>query len=101
VTKLDVLSGFKEIPVCVAYEIDGKQTEEIPDTQTEFHHAKPVYEYLPGWSEDISKARQIEDLPKNAQKYLEFLEKASNAPISAVGVGQHRDAVISIRDLIN
>ncbi len=100
-TKLDVLSGFKQIPVCVAYEIDGKQTEEIPATQTEFHHAKPVYEYLPGWNEDISKARSIEDLPKNAQKYLSFLEDVSKAPISAIGVGQHRDAVISVRDLIN
>ena len=100
-TKLDVLSGFEKIPVCVAYEIDGKQTQEIPDTQTEFHHAKPVYEYLPGWSEDISSARSIKDLPKNAQKYLAFLEEVSDAPISAVGVGQHRDAVISVRDLIN
>jgi adenylosuccinate synthase len=100
-TKLDVLSGFEKIPVCVAYEIDGKQTQEIPDTQTEFHHAKPVYEYLPGWSEDISSARSIEELPKNAQRYLAFLEEVSNAPISAVGVGQHRDAVISVRDLIN
>ncbi len=100
-TKLDVLSGFKQIPVCVAYEVDGKQTEEIPATQTEFHHAKPVYEYFPGWNEDISKARSIEDLPKNAQKYLSFLEEVSKAPISAIGVGQHRDAVISVRDLIN
>ncbi|MGA0733777.1 MAG: adenylosuccinate synthase [Candidatus Nanopelagicales bacterium] len=100
-TKLDVLSGFDQIPVCVAYEIDGKQTEEIPATQTEFHHAKPVYEYLPGWKEDISKARSIEDLPKNAQNYLNFLEEVSKAPISAIGVGQHRDAVISVRDLIN
>lgn len=100
-TKLDVLSGFEEIPVCVAYEIAGKQTDEIPATQTEFHHAKPVYEYLPGWKEDISSARSLEDLPKNAQNYLAFLEKVSNAPISAIGVGQHRDAVISVRDLIN
>ncbi len=100
-TKLDVLSGFEEIPVCVAYEIDGKQTDEIPATQTEFHHAKPVYEYLSGWKEDISSARSLEDLPKNAQNYLAFLEKVSNAPISAIGVGQHRDAVISVRDLIN
>ena len=96
-----MLSGFDQIPVCVAYEIDGKQTEEIPATQTEFHHAKPVYEYLPGWKEDISKARSIEDLPKNAQNYLNFLEEVSKAPISAIGVGQHRDAVISVRDLIN
>ena len=100
-TKLDVLSGFKEIPVCVAYEIDGKRYDEMPMTQTQFHHAKPIYEMMPGWAEDISEARKFEDLPKNAQKYVEFLEKISGAPMSAIGVGQHRDATISRRDLIN
>jgi adenylosuccinate synthase len=100
-TKLDVLSGFKEIPVCVAYEIDGKRYEEMPMTQTQFHHAKPIYEMMPGWDEDISGARKFEDLPKNAQKYVEFLEKISGAPMSAIGVGQHRDATISRRDLID
>ena len=100
-TKLDVLSGFKEIPVCVAYEIEGKRYEEMPMTQTQFHHAKPIYEMLPGWTEDISAARKFEDLPVNAQKYVEYLEKISGAPMSAIGVGQHRDATISKRDLIN
>ena len=100
-TKLDVLSGFKEIPVCVAYEIDGKRYDEMPMTQTQFHHAKPIYEMMPGWDEDISSARKFEDLPINAQKYVEFLEKISGAPMSAIGVGQHRDATISRRDLIN
>ena len=100
-TKLDVLSGFKEIPVCVAYEIDGKRYDEMPMTQTQFHHAKPIYEMMPGWEEDISNARKFEDLPINAQKYVEFLEKISGAPMSAIGVGQHRDATISRRDLIN
>ena len=100
-TKLDVLSGFKEIPVCVAYEIDGKRYDEMPMTQTQFHHAKPIYEMMPGWDEDISNARKFEDLPVNAQKYVEFLEKISGAPMSAIGVGQHRDATISRRDLIN
>jgi adenylosuccinate synthase len=100
-TKLDVLSGFKEIPVCVAYEIDGKRHDEMPMTQTQFHHAKPIYEMMPGWDEDISNARKFEDLPMNAQKYVEFLERISGAPMSAIGVGQHRDATISRRDLIN
>jgi adenylosuccinate synthase len=100
-TKLDVLSGFKEIPVCIAYEIDGKRYDEMPMTQTQFHHAKPIYEMMPGWDEDISNARKFEDLPINAQKYVEFLEKISGAPMSAIGVGQHRDATISRRDLIN
>ena len=100
-TKLDVLTGFKEIPVCVAYEVDGVRYEEMPMTQTQFHHAKPIYEYLPGWEEDISNAKTFEDLPLNARKYVEYLEKISGASMSAIGVGQHRDATISRRDLIN
>jgi adenylosuccinate synthase len=97
-TKLDVLSGFERIPVCVAYEIDGKEHTELPMTQTEFHHAKPIYEYLDGWQSDISSVRKFEDLPAKAQKYVKFLESVSDAPISAIGVGQARDATITLRD---
>ena len=99
-TKLDVLTGWEKIPVCVAYEIDGKRTEELPMTQTEFHHAKPIYEMLPGWTEDISGAKTMEDLPANARSYIKYLEEISGAPISAVGVGQDRNATISINDLL-
>jgi adenylosuccinate synthase len=99
-TKLDVLTGWEKIPVCVAYEIDGKRSEELPMTQTEFHHAKPIYEMLPGWSEDISGAKTMEDLPANARSYIKFLEDVSGTPISAVGVGQDRNATISINDLL-
>jgi len=99
-TKLDVLTGWEKIPVCVAYDIDGTRTEELPMTQTEFHHAKPIYEMLPGWSEDISGAKTMEDLPVNARSYIKFLEEVSGTPISAVGVGQDRNATISINDLL-
>jgi adenylosuccinate synthase len=99
-TKLDVLTGWEKIPVCVAYDIDGKRSEELPMTQTEFHHAKPIYEMLPGWSEDISGAKTMEDLPANARAYIKFLEDVSGTPISAVGVGQDRNATISINDLL-
>ena len=99
-TKLDVLTGWKEIPVCVAYEIDGKRVEELPASQSDFHHAKPIYEYLPGWNEDISGARKISDLPKNAQDYISFLEKISGAPMSAIGVGPGRDQTIVVKDFI-
>ena len=99
-TKLDVLTGWEKIPVCVAYDIDGKRSEELPMTQTEFHHAKPIYEMLPGWSEDISGAKTMEDLPANARSYIKFLEDVSGTPISAVGVGQDRNATISINDLL-
>jgi len=99
-TKLDVLTGWEKIPVCVAYEIDGKRVEELPASQSDFHHAKPIYEYLPGWKENISKARSVADLPKNAQEYVKFLEKISGAPMSAIGVGPGRDEIIVVRDLI-
>jgi adenylosuccinate synthase len=99
-TKLDVLTGWEMIPVCVAYEIDGKRVEELPASQSDFHHAKPIYEYLPGWKENISKAKSVADLPKNAQGYVKFLEKISGAPISAIGVGPGRDETIVVRDLI-
>jgi adenylosuccinate synthase len=99
-TKLDVLTGWERIPVCVVYEIDGVRVEELPASQTDFHHAKPIYEFLPGWKEKISKAKSIEDLPNNAREYVKFLEKVSGAPISAVGVGPGRDETIVVRDLI-
>jgi len=99
-TKLDVLTGWEKIPVCIAYEIDGKRVEELPASQSDFHHAKPIYEYLPGWKENISKAKSVADLPKNAQEYVKFLEKISGAPMSAIGVGPGRDETIVVRDLI-
>ncbi|MCH8560128.1 adenylosuccinate synthase [Nesterenkonia sp. LB17] len=99
-TKLDVLTGIEEIPVCVAYEVDGVRQDEMPMTQTEFHHAKPVFENYPGWTEDISGARTLEDLPENARNYVLALEKLSGCRISGVGVGPGRDQVIAIHDLI-
>ena len=99
-TKLDVLTGWERIPVCVAYDVDGARVEELPASQSDFHHAKPIYEYLPGWKESISGARSINDLPKNAKAYVEYLEKISGAPISAIGVGPGRDETIVVRDLI-
>jgi adenylosuccinate synthase len=99
-TKLDVLTGWEKIPVCVAYEVDGVRVEELPASQTDFHHAKPIYEYLPGWKENFSKAKSVADLPNNAKEYVKFLEKVSGAPISAIGVGPGRDETIVVRDLI-
>ncbi|MFG2038657.1 adenylosuccinate synthase [Dactylosporangium sp. NPDC048998] len=91
VTKLDVLSGLETVPICVAYEVDGKRTDDMPMTQTEFHHATPVYEELPGWWEDISQARTFEDLPANARRYIERIEELAGTRVSIVGVGPGRD----------
>ncbi|MFD3970877.1 adenylosuccinate synthase [Streptomyces cyaneofuscatus] len=99
-TKLDVLTGWEQIPVCVAYEIDGKRVEELPYNQTDFHHAKPIYENLPGWSEDITQAQTFDDLPKNAQAYVKALEEMSGAPISAIGVGPGRTETIQINSFL-
>ncbi|MDR2702780.1 MAG: adenylosuccinate synthase [Cellulomonadaceae bacterium] len=100
VTKLDVLSGIAQIPVCVAYDVDGVRFDEMPDSQSDFHHAVPIYEYLPGWTEDISQARTFEELPQQAQDYLRFIEKQSGCRISAIGVGADRDAIIEVHSLI-
>jgi adenylosuccinate synthase len=100
VTKLDVLSSLDKVPVCVAYEVEGKRYDEIPMTQTDFHHAKPVYEYLNGWWEDISQARSFSDLPKAAQDYVKAIEDLSGAPVSAVGVGPRRDQTLQLRPLL-
>jgi adenylosuccinate synthase len=99
-TKLDVLTGIKEIPVCVAYDVDGVRMEEIPVSQSDFHHAKPIYEIYPGWDEDITGAKKFEDLPKNAQDYVLALEKLSGTRISAIGVGPERNATIVRHDLL-
>jgi adenylosuccinate synthase len=99
-TKLDVLSGLERVPVCVAYEVDGKRHDEIPMTQTEFHHAVPVYEYFDGWWEDISKVQTFDELPANARKYIKAVEEMIGAPVSAVGVGPRRDQTLQLRPLL-
>ena len=101
ITKLDVLTGLEKIPVCVAYEVDGVRFDEIPMTQTDFHHAKPIYEYFDGWNESISDAKTLEELPENARKYVHKLEELSGCRISAIGVGPDRDQTIVVRDLMD
>ena len=100
ITKLDVLSGLDKVPVCVGYSIDGAVHGEMPMTQTEFHHAEPVYEYFDGWWEDISEAKSLSDLPASARAYVLALQDMIGAPIAAVGVGPRRDQTISLRPLI-
>ncbi|KZM71158.1 adenylosuccinate synthase [Nocardia terpenica] len=99
-TKLDVLSGLDRVPICVAYEIDGERVEQMPTTQTEFHHAKPIYEEMPGWWEDISHARTFDDLPPNARAYVLRLEELSGARMSCIGVGPGRDETIVRHDIL-
>ncbi|MBC7724711.1 MAG: adenylosuccinate synthase [Burkholderiaceae bacterium] len=100
-TKLDVLTGLTTIPVCVAYDIDGVRVEEVPVSQSDFHHAIPIYEEFPGWAEDITGVRKFADLPANAQAYVLAVEKISGSRISAIGVGPGRDAIVVRHDLID
>ncbi|MEU1430553.1 adenylosuccinate synthase [Nocardia sp. NPDC005746] len=99
-TKLDVLSSLDTVPICVAYEIDGERVEQMPTTQTDFHHAKPIYEEMPGWWEDISGCRTFEELPANAQAYVQRLEELSGARVSCIGVGPGRDQTIVRHDIL-
>ena len=100
-TKLDVLTGIEKIPVCVAYDVEGRRLEEMPVSQTDVHHAVPVYEHLDGWSEDISGARSFDDLPKNAQRYVLALEEMSGSRFSAIGVGPEREQTVVRHDLLH
>ena len=94
ITKLDVLTGFDKLPICVAYEVDGVRHDEMPVNQSDFHHAKPIYAELDGWWEDISACRSFEELPSNAQAYVLRVEELIGARVCAIGVGPARDEII-------
>lgn len=100
-TKLDVLTGLDKIPVCVAYDVDGTRIDEVPWSQSDFHHASPIYEYFPGWSEDLTGIREFDDLPQAAKNYVLALEAMSGARISAIGVGPSRDAIVTRHALLD
>jgi adenylosuccinate synthase len=100
-TKLDVLTGLTRVPVCVAYDVDGERYDEMPPTQTAFHHARPVYEELEGWSEDITAARAFADLPRAAQAYVRRVEELSGTRVSTIGVGPEREQTVVLHDLLS
>jgi len=97
-TKLDVLSGLPSVKMCVAYEIDGVRREQVPLSLTEFEAAKPVYEQVEGWKEDISSAREFGDLPKAARKYVQMIEEVTAVEVSLVSVGPDRNQTIIRRN---
>ncbi|MDR0309013.1 MAG: adenylosuccinate synthase [Coriobacteriales bacterium] len=94
ITKLDVLSCLPSIKVCVAYECDGKRYTTVPGSQSDFHHAVPIYEELPGWETDISHCRRFEELPSEAQDYINFIEARAGVPVSMIAVGPDREQTI-------
>src|SRR5712672_2176127 len=99
-TKLDVLSSLETVPVCVGYRVDGARVDDMPMTQSDIASAEPIYEELPGWWEDISDARQFDDLPAKARDYVLRLEELAGAHVSCIGVGPGRDQTIVRRDVL-
>jgi len=93
-TKLDVLTGLDPIKICIAYEIDGETIDYPPEITTDFARCKPIYEDMPGWTEDITQAKSYDDLPENARSYVERLEDLLGVDISAVSVGPARDQTL-------
>ena len=93
-TKLDILSGFEELKIVVAYEIDGERHEVAPSTIEEYARAKPIYETMPGWSEDVSGARTVDDLPQSALDYITRIGELCRVPVFAVSVGPNREQLV-------
>jgi adenylosuccinate synthase len=99
-TKLDVLSEFDEIPVCVRYRLpNGGESDEFPAHQSDFHHARPVYETLPGWREPLDGFAELHELPIAARRYVEYVEAALELEVSMIGTGAERERVITTREL--
>ena len=99
INKLDVLSGFEELAICVAYEIDGKRSEYFPMTLEETLRAKPIYETWPGWTEDVSGTTRIEELPDKARRYIDRIEVLTETPAALLSVGPGREETIIVREL--
>jgi adenylosuccinate synthase len=95
-TKLDVLSAFAELPVCVRYVLrDGSETPHFPAHQSDFHHARPVWKVLPGWGEPLDDTATRDALPESARRYVEFVERELEVPVELVGVGASRERVLA------
>ena len=95
-TKLDVLSAFDELPVCVRYRLrDGSETADFPAHQSDFHHCRPVYESLPGWAEPLDEITELGSLPANARRYVEFVERELGVTVSLIGTGAERERVLA------
>jgi adenylosuccinate synthase len=95
-TKLDVLSGFETVKVCVGYRVADTTYDDVPQSQTAFHEAEPIWEELPGWDDELGEARAVDDLPKEAQRYVATIEELAGVPISIVSVGPAREQSLPV-----
>ncbi|HEN21001.1 MAG TPA: adenylosuccinate synthase, partial [Desulfobacteraceae bacterium] len=95
ITKLDVLTGLEEIKICVGYNLEGEKIDYVPASIKQLDRCVPVYKIMPGWEEDISLARRLEQLPSNARAYLQTIEEITGVPVSIISVGPGRqDAIV-------
>lgn len=99
ITKIDVLSGLKTLKICTGYELNGKIYTTVPAATENLAKVKPIYEELPGWTEDITQMKNYEELPENCKKYLKRVEEYLNCPISVVSVGPDRTQNIFIKNI--
>ena len=97
---LDVLSTFDELKICVAYDLNGEKITRFPSHVDDIRHVKPVYETLPGWKEEITGARSMEDLPENALAYVRRIEELVGFPVGVVSVGPDRKQTIFTSDML-
>jgi len=101
VTRLDILAGFETVKICVGYTLDGEPIDYVPANTFDFERVEPVYKEMPGWSGDLRSCRSWDDLPKEAQDYLRFMEEFTETPAAILSVGPDRDETIVVRsDLI-
>ena len=98
-TRLDSLSAFDRIRICVAYELDKERVTSLPASLEDSSRLKPIYEDLPGWKQDVSEVRHLDDLPANARQYVRRFEQLLDAPIDMISVGPERHQAIVTRDI--
>ena len=101
ITRLDTLDGWDEIKICVAYELDGKRTDQFPIDAARLERAKPIYESVPGWTESTRSITKPSQINHGAQVYLNKLEEVIGVPVKIVSTGPHRDETLVIADLID
>ena len=99
VTKLDVLTGLETLKICVGYEIQGKRFDSRPSSLKRLARCTPIYEEMPGWQEDISHARKLDQLPDRAKAYLKRIEELTEVPFSIISIGPAREQTIILQDL--
>jgi adenylosuccinate synthase len=99
ITRLDILTGLKELKVCTGYRLNGEELQEFPTGLKDLAKCEPIFETLPGWDEDITKVRKYEDLPANTRGYIEKISKVTGVPLAIFSVGPNRDQTVAVTEI--